>query len=726
MSRDRQEGTPRSSRAGSYMIPRDVRRIVWLSAMAGVLVSSILVASYSSGVKRAFSPGDVASHHTRIDLKCAQCHTEGNAVEALRCERCHDVSGSDRLSQASHVLLGSSDSRKADAAESIACAQCHAEHRGPNFQIAAVDDRECSTCHTSFSSLADHPEFAVVRARATAGVGMAFDHIGHLPKVRDATGASCEACHVQTPDRRAFQPMSFDRSCAGSTCHTPGGVLQRPTGVLIQDLILSPERVPADFRAAPAPQIIQTRPNRIRAERITHRDPWVLVNALRLRRSVDPEGDAAERLALKAGTSYLEQLQRPVRLHQLAPDQLTAGIELLRSEIAEMDRRLAAETVPDDRALADITEATRTIAATLGSLDQSVASEAAAVSTMPTSGTGGTPPATADDAKVRFDRRKAELLAVLASVVARGDPTFAGRAAALKSRVEALTMPAGTSDADSATLIGGLGLMEDSLRALRAIPDPGLQAELDRLDLSRRNAAQRIAAGLTPDEFEQRRAELLSLLEAIERRGDETVQYRVVSLRERIIALQSGIGLSELRRTRRNRQRDLERLVIEQELQQSERDREDPPAQDATLDVNDLDRRARRLRSDLSILERAPRMNLATTADERQDRLDTIRALLEPCEKCHQYDPSGTRMAPVRIAEPVMPRSIFNHAPHTTQTGCETCHGSVLTSKLATDVNVPGVDNCRTCHAPSKAKADCESCHVYHPRSAVTLLRTTP
>jgi len=78
-------------------------------------------------------------------------------------------------------------------------------------------------------------------------------------------------------------------------------------------------------------------------------------------------------------------------------------------------------------------------------------------------------------------------------------------------------------------------------------------------------------------------------------------------------------------------------------------------------------------------------------------------------------------MAPVRIAEPVMARSRFNHAPHVTETNCNTCHASTRTSKYATDVNVPGVATCQTCHKPSQVSAACATCHVYHPPSALRL-----
>jgi len=39
----------------------------------------------------------------------------------------------------------------------------------------------------------------------------------------------------------------------------------------------------------------------------------------------------------------------------------------------------------------------------------------------------------------------------------------------------------------------------------------------------------------------------------------------------------------------------------------------------------------------------------------------------------------------------------------------------VLTSKNARDVPVPAADNCRTCHKPSGTRADCATCHRFHP-----------
>jgi hypothetical protein len=70
-----------------------------------------------------------------------------------------------------------------------------------------------------------------------------------------------------------------------------------------------------------------------------------------------------------------------------------------------------------------------------------------------------------------------------------------------------------------------------------------------------------------------------------------------------------------------------------------------------------------------------------------------------------------------------MSRALFDHAPHVIQADCATCHATIETSGLATDVNVPGVENCQSCHRPNEARADCATCHVYHPPSVAALLR---
>jgi hypothetical protein len=141
-----------------------------------------------------------------------------------------------------------------------------------------------------------------------------------------------------------------------------------------------------------------------------------------------------------------------------------------------------------------------------------------------------------------------------------------------------------------------------------------------------------------------------------------------------VLALRPGsTGDRELQRTRRGLQKQLDRVRLELELQGSA-DNEAPRAQNDSVDQAAIQTTLADLQRQLAEIERSPRMSPVDTPEERESRKNDLDALLGRCLKCHEYDSSGVRLAQVRAAEPVMPRSIFNHAPHTTQTQCETCH----------------------------------------------------
>jgi hypothetical protein len=720
MARPEHEGTSRETRSKGYVVPSRKRPVLMWSLAATAVIVVGLVAGYFAGFQRTLSPGTVASHHARVDLKCAQCHEAGNQVTEVRCERCHDTSGSDRLTHPAHVLLGSGDIRKAEAAGTTKCATCHMEHRGLNASLIAVDDRECASCH-NFSTLAGHPEFASVRAQATAGVGLKFDHDRHIVEAQKARNVSCQYCHEQTADRSGFAPIDFDRHCAA--CHLPNKVFEdtdpiTPTAIVTPDLMPEPWRSRTKATFAPSGR-------KGRASGLVHRDAWILFNALRLRHGIDPDGVAGERLSLRGQIAYLEEFQSIRPVAQAPAAELEAAATQLRNEISELDQRLSGGSSPDADAIKEIFETTRAVAAQLGGLD---AEAGAAAKEIGGASLTVTPPPAANDsaAQARFDRRKAELLKVLASIDARTtDQAVKQRAADLKGQVEKLAAsPTGT--AEIPPLLDRLGDLNDVIGAIRAIPDPGIQAQVAQIDQLKSYGEQRIAAGLSFEEFQARKAELLELLDTIERRGGPGIRLRTTALRARVVAARPGsVGDADLARDRAARQKQLDRILLELELVNSH-DYEAPPSQDARFDQAGLQASLTRLRARLNEIDRAPRMPAPETAEDRDARRNELDALLSRCLKCHEYDPSGARMAPVRIAEPVMPRSIFNHAPHVQQASCETCHGSTAKSKLATDVNVFGVEGCRTCHNPSQAKSDCETCHVYHPSSPAKLLAVTP
>lgn len=91
------------------------------------------------------------------------------------------------------------------------------------------------------------------------------------------------------------------------------------------------------------------------------------------------------------------------------------------------------------------------------------------------------------------------------------------------------------------------------------------------------------------------------------------------------------------------------------------------------------------------------------------------------CKLCHQVTlrpGAPASIAPVQISARWMPRAQFNHHAHRAF-GCRDCHEQAATSKLTSDVLLPSMNKCQSCHAgeatrPGVAESRCSTCHSYH------------
>ncbi|MBS1840538.1 MAG: hypothetical protein JSS69_04160 [Acidobacteria bacterium] len=72
-------------------------------------------------------------------------------------------------------------------------------------------------------------------------------------------------------------------------------------------------------------------------------------------------------------------------------------------------------------------------------------------------------------------------------------------------------------------------------------------------------------------------------------------------------------------------------------------------------------------------------------------------------------------VAPANITLRWLPHSRFDHDAHTGFT-CVSCHAKALTSTESSELLIPGIATCRTCHAPgpNHAESRCFECHTYH------------
>jgi hypothetical protein len=88
------------------------------------------------------------------------------------------------------------------------------------------------------------------------------------------------------------------------------------------------------------------------------------------------------------------------------------------------------------------------------------------------------------------------------------------------------------------------------------------------------------------------------------------------------------------------------------------------------------------------------------------------------CGVCHEVDRGADpfKIAPVLLQTHFLPMAEFNHGKHLT-IGCENCHDA-RRSTSSTEVLIPGIENCRTCHggeaAWAKVRSTCIACHVFH------------
>ncbi|OYY71960.1 cytochrome c3 family protein [Sphingomonas sp. 28-63-12] len=103
-----------------------------------------------------------------------------------------------------------------------------------------------------------------------------------------------------------------------------------------------------------------------------------------------------------------------------------------------------------------------------------------------------------------------------------------------------------------------------------------------------------------------------------------------------------------------------------------------------------------------------------------------VRAVFSPggaCYDCHLVKPPGAgapdwSVVPVNQPMRYMMHGWFDHNAHATET-CASCHAAAKSTK-ATDLLLPGLKSCRSCHggeaSAAKVPSSCAMCHSYHAK----------
>ncbi|MDJ0944869.1 MAG: hypothetical protein QNJ30_15480, partial [Kiloniellales bacterium] len=163
--------------------------------------------------------------------KCVACHDRGrhathphNQAPAVLKQHTKTITANTPQSRPSWMvaLRDSVFDLPPQAEDALACATCHKEHRGAEFDATAVPDDRCQTCHAvKFASFSEgHPPFD--RYPYLRRTRLAFNHERHFnrnfaeSKVKNPP-RTCASCHVPDDSGRYMEVKPFDETCA--TCH---------------------------------------------------------------------------------------------------------------------------------------------------------------------------------------------------------------------------------------------------------------------------------------------------------------------------------------------------------------------------------------------------------------------------------------------------------------------------------------------------------------------------
>jgi hypothetical protein len=221
---------------------------------------------------KVIAPGPLTEPHAQLlrrdgeRPRCSACHSSaGDGVsgwtatlvvgqgdrptQSQLCMKCHDKTIVPQLALAAHNLppdelrrirqgdksqtgRGGETGRQGEVSPSsvsldanppvslsLVCAACHREHHGAMFDLTAVDNQACQTCHRQkYESFAtDHPDFGAWPYEQRTPI--AFDHASHQAKhFREKKQAfDCRQCHVDDPTRSVQLLTVYETACA--SCH---------------------------------------------------------------------------------------------------------------------------------------------------------------------------------------------------------------------------------------------------------------------------------------------------------------------------------------------------------------------------------------------------------------------------------------------------------------------------------------------------------------------------
>jgi predicted CXXCH cytochrome family protein len=225
----------------------------FIQACAALAVGWMFISLSANWRDRAIRPGPLAQQHAQLLERadgapnCGACHAaaaqkvagwamslvithDDQPAQSQLCMNCHATSISKEHALAAHNLSANAleqisrttaaqQELRPSAPFQVACATCHREHHGAQFNLTTMDNAACQSCHQQrFASFAsDHPDFGNWPYRRRTQI--AFNHASHSSKyfAEKKQKFDCRTCHLHDTTGGVEQLASYETACA--SCH---------------------------------------------------------------------------------------------------------------------------------------------------------------------------------------------------------------------------------------------------------------------------------------------------------------------------------------------------------------------------------------------------------------------------------------------------------------------------------------------------------------------------
>ncbi len=217
------------SSQGGYERPdlKQRRRTALLTLVFSLGGLGLLLFFARSGTE-TWSPvkaGPLSEKHAHLKQGCTACHQAHGLPPwewaktifvkkdlSGQCLACHHFAGREKKP---HNLVFPARGDLADTT----CVPCHTEHKGFNFNISAMTDRQCNACHMQkFKSFTNgHPDFS--KNFPQSPMAVRFDHTAHFGNYFKSSSAApdCLSCHHASASERRVTNGGFAENC--QSCH---------------------------------------------------------------------------------------------------------------------------------------------------------------------------------------------------------------------------------------------------------------------------------------------------------------------------------------------------------------------------------------------------------------------------------------------------------------------------------------------------------------------------